>query len=91
MGSDPAVRLLGTGEDGDRKRFLVRKQMEQTGLGKDRIEFADDGLNGLIQVLHARGRRPQPGARKSATCAASSAPGGQQRKRQGEKDACQVG
>ena len=31
------------------KRFLVRKQMEQTGLGKDRIEFADDGLNGLIQ------------------------------------------
>jgi ATP-dependent Lon protease len=23
--------------------------MEQTGLGKDRIEFADDGLNGLIQ------------------------------------------
>ncbi|MGA9625056.1 MAG: endopeptidase La [Bryobacteraceae bacterium] len=31
------------------KRFLVRKQMEQTGLGKDRIEFTDDGLNGLIQ------------------------------------------
>ena len=31
------------------KRFLVRKQMEQTGLGKDRIDFADDGLNGLIQ------------------------------------------
>jgi ATP-dependent Lon protease len=31
------------------KRFLVRKQMEQTGLGKDQIEFADDGLNGLIQ------------------------------------------
>ncbi len=31
------------------KRFLVRKQMEQTGLGKERIEFGDDGLNGLIQ------------------------------------------
>jgi ATP-dependent Lon protease len=31
------------------KRFLVRKQMEQTGLTKDQIEFADDGLNGLIQ------------------------------------------
>jgi len=31
------------------KRFLVPKQMEQTGLGKDQIEFADTGLNGLIQ------------------------------------------
>jgi ATP-dependent Lon protease len=31
------------------KRFLVRKQMEQTGLDKDQIEFADDGINGLIQ------------------------------------------
>jgi len=31
------------------KRFLVRKQMEATGLSKDQIEFADSGLNGLIQ------------------------------------------
>ncbi len=31
------------------KRFLVRKQMEATGLTKDQIEFADSGLNGLIQ------------------------------------------
>jgi ATP-dependent Lon protease len=31
------------------KRFLVRKQMEQTGLSKDQIEFADEGINGLIQ------------------------------------------
>ncbi len=31
------------------KRFLVRKQMEQTGLGKDQIEFTDDGIQGLIQ------------------------------------------
>ena len=31
------------------KRFLVRKQMEQTGVSKDQIEFADEGLNGLIQ------------------------------------------
>ncbi|HWB83978.1 MAG TPA: endopeptidase La [Bryobacteraceae bacterium] len=31
------------------KRFLVRKQMEQTGLSKDQIEFGDEGLNGLIQ------------------------------------------
>jgi ATP-dependent Lon protease len=31
------------------KRFLVRKQMEQTGLTKDQIEFTDEGLNGLTQ------------------------------------------
>src|ERR1700691_1812771 len=31
------------------KRFLVRKQMEQTGLDKDNIEFTDDGLAGLTQ------------------------------------------
>ncbi len=31
------------------KRFLVRKQMEQTGLRREQIEFADEGLRGLIQ------------------------------------------
>ncbi len=31
------------------KRFLVRKQMEQTGMTKDEIEFTDEGLAGLIQ------------------------------------------
>jgi len=31
------------------KRFLVRKQMEATGLGKDQIEFGDAGIQGLIQ------------------------------------------
>jgi ATP-dependent Lon protease len=31
------------------KRFLIRKQLEQTGLDQDRIEFKDDGVNGLIQ------------------------------------------
>jgi ATP-dependent Lon protease len=31
------------------KRFLVRKQMEQTGLSGEQIEFPDSGLNGLIQ------------------------------------------
>jgi ATP-dependent Lon protease len=31
------------------KRFLVRKQMEQTGLSKDQIEFEDSGLTSLIQ------------------------------------------
>ena len=31
------------------KRFLVRKQMEQTGLGSDQIEFTEGGISGLIQ------------------------------------------
>lgn len=31
------------------KRFLVRKQMEQTGLTDKEIEITDDGLQGLIQ------------------------------------------
>jgi ATP-dependent Lon protease len=31
------------------KRFLVRKQMEQTGLSDKQIEFTDAGLQGLIQ------------------------------------------
>jgi ATP-dependent Lon protease len=31
------------------KRFLVRKQMEQTGLTGNEIEFSDSGVNGLIQ------------------------------------------
>ena len=31
------------------KRFLVHKQMEQTGLSKDQIEFDDRGLSGLIE------------------------------------------
>jgi len=31
------------------KRFLVRKQTEATGLGKEQIDFTDSGINGLIQ------------------------------------------
>jgi ATP-dependent Lon protease len=31
------------------KKFLVRKQVEQTGLSKEKIEFTDEGVNGLIQ------------------------------------------
>jgi ATP-dependent Lon protease len=31
------------------KRFLVSKQMQQTGVSKDQIEFADQGLSGLIE------------------------------------------
>jgi ATP-dependent Lon protease len=31
------------------RRFLVRKQMEATGLSSEQVEFNDTGLNGLIQ------------------------------------------
>ncbi len=31
------------------RRFLVRKQMEQTGVSNEQIEFTDAGINGLIQ------------------------------------------
>jgi ATP-dependent Lon protease len=31
------------------KRFLVRKQLEQTGLTAKEIEFKDDGIGGLVQ------------------------------------------
>ncbi len=31
------------------KRFLVRKQMEQSGLTSDDLEFADEGIQSLIQ------------------------------------------
>ena len=31
------------------KRFLVRKQMEQTGLSGEQVEFGDDGIQNLIQ------------------------------------------
>jgi ATP-dependent Lon protease len=31
------------------KRFLVRKQMEQTGVTEEQIDFTDSGINGLIQ------------------------------------------
>ncbi|HUP04330.1 MAG TPA: endopeptidase La [Bryobacteraceae bacterium] len=31
------------------RRYLVPKQMEQTGVSKDQIEFTDEGLNSIIQ------------------------------------------
>src|SRR5258707_967698 len=31
------------------KRFLVRKQMEATGMGAENVDFQESGLNSLIQ------------------------------------------
>ncbi len=61
------------------KRFLVRKQMEATGLTAEQIEFTDEGLAGLIQYYTPRGRRPQPGARDRQRLPQGGPPGGQQR------------
>ncbi|HWQ56271.1 MAG TPA: endopeptidase La [Bryobacteraceae bacterium] len=31
------------------KRFLIRKQMEDTGMNPEQVEFTDDGVHGLIE------------------------------------------
>ncbi len=31
------------------KRFLIRKQMEQTGMKPEQVEFTDEGIHGLIE------------------------------------------
>ena len=45
------------------KRFLVPKQMKQTGVKESDLEFSDDGLQSPDSILHARGRCPESGAR----------------------------
>ena len=45
------------------KRFLVRKQMEQTGMLDKQIEFQDEGLQIAGSVLYARSWRAKPGTR----------------------------
>ena len=67
------------------KRFLVRKQMEATGLTEDEIEFTDDGHRRADPVLHARSRRAQPGARDRQRLPQDGAQGGQQPGRQGRR------
>ena len=49
-GSDPALRVIPRLEKLEiAKRFLVRKQMEATGLNGKQIEFADEGISAVIQ------------------------------------------
>ena len=67
------------------KRFLVPKQMEETGLGDKQIEFTDDGPQRPDPVLHARSRRPQPGARNRQRLPQDRAQGGEPRKRAGAR------
>ena len=59
------------------KRFLVRKQMEQTGLAERPDRVRGRWLERVDPVLHARGRRPQPGARNRQPVPQGGAPGGE--------------
>ena len=45
------------------KRYLVPRQLAANGLKSSQIEFADPALNAIIERVHPRGRRAQPGAR----------------------------
>ena len=62
------------------KHFLVKKQMEQTGLSEKNIEFTDDAHHSAHPLLHARSRRPQPGARNRQRLPQGRAQGGQGRR-----------
>ena len=60
------------------KRFLVQKQMEQTGPERTtQIEFTDEGLGGADPVLHARSRRTESRARDRQRLPQGGAQGGQ--------------
>ncbi len=52
------------------KRFLVRKQMEATGLSDEQIEFTDDRAQRPDPVLHAAKPACATWSGKSATSAA---------------------
>ena len=45
------------------KRYLLKRQLEATGLTPGACEITDDAIRAIIQRLHARGRRPQSRAR----------------------------
>ena len=57
-----------------------RKQREQTGLTEENITFTDEALTGDHPQLHARGRRPQPGARDRQHLPQGRAQGGEGRR-----------
>ena len=60
------------------KRFLVPKQMKETGVEQETdLEFTDDGIQTLDPVLHARSGRPQSGARDRQCLPQGSAQGGE--------------
>ena len=73
------------------KRFLVRKQMEQTGLSKEQIEFTDTGVNGLIQYYTREAGVRNLEREIGNVCRKVARTGGEQPERQGQEGAAQVG
>ena len=71
------------------KRFLVRKQMEQTGLSEGRYRVHRRRSCGVDAVLYARSRRAQPRTRDRQRLPQGGAQGGQQPERQGQEGAGQ--
>ena len=45
------------------KRYLMKRQLEATGLTPEQLAITDDAIRAIIRRLHARGRRPQSRAR----------------------------
>ena len=62
------------------KRYLVPRQIEQNGLARSQISFADAGAQDDHRRVHPRGGRSQPRARDRAASAARS-PGRSPRER----------
>ena len=61
------------------KQYLVRKQRQQTGLTEENISFHRRGPDHGHPQLHARSRRPQPGARDRQHLPQGRAQGGEGR------------
>ena len=57
------------------RQFLVPKQKQEQGLEDAKIDFQDTAIEELIDSLHARGGRPQPGARSRLGAAQGRAAG----------------
>ena len=62
-------------------QFLVPKQKQEQGSTSAKIDFLDDGDRRADRLLHARGRRPQPGARSRLGAAQGCAAGAEERPR----------
>ncbi len=68
------------------KRFLVPKQIKETGLSDEQIRIRGRRHPGTDPALHARSGRPQSGARNRQRLPQDRAHGGQRASRQGRQE-----
>ena len=54
------------------KKYLIPRQLEETGLGKRNVTISDEAVMSVVSRLHARERRASAGARRSARWRARS-------------------